>query len=118
MKVSEATILGSEQQNELFTNIPGSVSKVSANQTGMVLGNPTVPNGAVYMLNSNGQRNRQFQVAGLEPRLTSQLGTVSHELEVGARVLVERANEQFIIGKKPMLVRATSATTKSGRAWA
>ena len=54
------------------------------------------------MLNSNGQRNRQFQVAGLEPRLslTSQLGTVSHELEVGARVLVERANEQFIIGKK------------------
>ena len=54
------------------------------------------------MLDSNGQRNRQFQVAGLEPRLslTSQLGTVSHELEMGARVLVERANEQFIIGKK------------------
>ena len=54
------------------------------------------------MLTSNGQRNRQFQVAGLEPRLslTSQLDTVSHELEVGARLLVERANKQFIIGKK------------------
>ena len=79
-----------------------SFSRTAANQTGVVWGNPAVPNGAVYMLNGNGQRNRQFQVAGLEPRLnlTSQLGTVSHELEVGARVLVERANEQFIIGKK------------------
>lgn len=79
-----------------------SYSRTATNQTGVVWGDPAVPNGAVYMLNSNGQRNRQFQVGGLEPRLslTSTLGTMRHELEVGARVLVERANEQFVIGKK------------------
>lgn len=79
-----------------------SFSRTAANQTGVVWGDPAVPNGAVYMLNSNGHRNRQFQVAGLEPRLslTSTLGSVAHELEVGARVLVERADEQFISGRK------------------
>ncbi|MBC8081766.1 MAG: TonB-dependent receptor [Hymenobacter sp.] len=79
-----------------------SLSGTAADQTGVVWGDPTVPNGAVYMLNSNGQRNRQFQVAGLDPRLrlTSDLGAVRHELEVGARVLVERADEQYVVARK------------------
>ena len=37
VKVSEVTILGSEQHSKLFTNIPGSVSKVSANQIRLLM---------------------------------------------------------------------------------
>ena len=37
VKVSEVTILGSEQHSKLFTNIPGSVSKVSAKQIRLLM---------------------------------------------------------------------------------
>jgi Fe(3+) dicitrate transport protein len=53
------------------------------------------------MLNSNGHRNRQFQVAGLEPRLTADyaLGRRGGQLATGVRVLHEQAEEQFVVGK-------------------
>ncbi|WP_395627669.1 TonB-dependent receptor family protein, partial [Daejeonella sp.] len=47
-----------------------SFSTVAANKTGVIWGNTNIPNGAVYMLNSTGNRNRQFEVAGIEPRLS------------------------------------------------
>ena len=37
VKVSEVTILGSKQHNELFANIPGSVSKVSAKEIRLLM---------------------------------------------------------------------------------
>ena len=37
VKVSEVTILGIEQHNELFANIPGSVSKVSAKEIRLLM---------------------------------------------------------------------------------
>ena len=79
-----------------------SLSPTAANQTGVVWGDPSVPEGAVYMQNSNGHRNRQFQVAGLEPRLTVNyaLGGRSGELATGVRVLHEQAEEQYVVGKK------------------
>ncbi|HEX8506430.1 MAG TPA: TonB-dependent receptor [Hymenobacter sp.] len=79
-----------------------SSSPTAANQTGVVWGNPEVPGGAVYMLNSNGHRNRQFQVAGLEPRLTVnyQLAGRAAELVTGARLLHEQAEEQYVVGRK------------------
>ena len=77
-----------------------SFNSAAANQTGVVWGNPAVTNGAVYMLNSTGSRNRQFEVAGLEPRLSIKhsLFHFENELETGARFLYEKADEQFIIG--------------------
>lgn len=85
-----------------------SFSPAAANQTGIVWGNPDVSNGAVYMLNSTGNRNRQFEVAGIEPRLSVKhsLFNFSNELEIGGRFLYEKANEQFIIG--------TDASTANG----
>ncbi|UOG77588.1 TonB-dependent receptor (plasmid) [Hymenobacter tibetensis] len=79
-----------------------SLSPTASNQTGVVWGDPTVRDGAVYMQNSNGHRNRQFQVAGLEPRLAINyaVGGRSGELATGVRVLHEQAEEQYVVGKK------------------
>lgn len=77
-----------------------SFSPTAANQTGVIWGDPAVSNGAVYMLNSTGNRNRQFEVAGVEPRLSVKhnLFSIKNMLETGARYLYEKADEQFIIG--------------------
>ncbi|MET3114904.1 Fe(3+) dicitrate transport protein [Pedobacter sp. CG_S7] len=78
-----------------------SFNSAAANQTGIIWGDPGISNGAVYMINSTGNRNRQFVVAGLEPRLSikHRLLNIDNELETGARFLYEKADEQFIIGK-------------------
>ena len=68
------------------------------NQTGVVWGDPNVPGGAVFMQNSTGNRNRTFEVAGLEPRLTYDYG--EHRLNAGFRILYERAFEKRINGSK------------------
>lgn len=74
----------------------------AANKTGVVWGDTRVPGGALYMLNSNGHRNRQFEVLGIEPQLKieANTGKISHELQIGTRLLWEKANEEFVIGKK------------------
>ncbi len=79
----------------------GRTSSVS-NKTGVVFGDPGVPGGAIYMRNSTGNRNRQFEVAGIEPRLTTtyKLGEYKNELDLGVRFLYERAFEQYVIGTK------------------
>ncbi|HMO60659.1 MAG TPA: TonB-dependent receptor [Ferruginibacter sp.] len=75
----------------------------AANQTGVIWGDPTVSGGALYMLRTNGHRNRQFEVSGIEPKLQvrHKLFQLQHNLQTGVRLLWEKANEQFIIGNKP-----------------
>ena len=70
------------------------------NGTGAVFGDTTVANGAVYMRNSTANRNRQFEVAGIEPRIYLNYSVVNlkSELEGGFRFLYERAFEQRIDG--------------------
>lgn len=69
--------------------------------TGIVFGDTAVTNGAIYMRNSTGNRNRQFEVAGIEPRFftTYNVGSLNNELEGGFRFLYERAFEQRIDGR-------------------
>jgi Fe(3+) dicitrate transport protein len=73
----------------------------SSGLTGIVFGDTTVTNGAVFMRNSTGNRNRQFEVAGIEPRFYTSynLGSLKNELEGGFRFLYERAFEQRIDGR-------------------
>ena len=73
----------------------------AANKTGVIWGNTNIANGAVYMLNSTGNRNRQFEVAGIEPRLSINYDflTIKNELETGLRYLYEKADEEFIVGQ-------------------
>ena len=78
-----------------------SFNSSAANKTGVIWGNTNIANGAVYMINSTGNRNRQFEVAGIEPRLSINYNflTIKSELETGLRFLYEKADEQFIIGQ-------------------
>ena len=78
-----------------------SFSASAANKTGVIWGNTSIANGAVYMLNSTGNRNRQFEVAGIEPRLSINYDflNIKNELETGLRYLYEKADEEFIVGQ-------------------
>ncbi len=73
-----------------------------SNGTGEVFGDTTVQGGAIYMRNSTGNRNRQFEVAGIEPRIHFNylLGEIKNELESGIRFHYEKAFEQRINGDK------------------
>jgi Fe(3+) dicitrate transport protein len=72
----------------------------AGNMTGVVWGDESVPGGAVFMRNSTGNRNRQFEVAGLEPRIRYRFktGGTDNVLDVGTRILYERAFEQRVNG--------------------
>ncbi len=75
-------------------------SNTTTNQTGIIFGDTTVSGGAIYMRNQTGNRNRQFEVAGIEPRfsLSYELAEMKNELDFGFRFLYERAFEQLILG--------------------
>lgn len=65
-----------------------------------IVGDAGVEGGAIFFRDSAGNRNRQFEVAGVEPRLSVNytLGDFYNELDLGARYLYERAFEQRING--------------------
>lgn len=72
----------------------------ASNQTGVIWGDPAIPGGAVFMLNRTSHRNRQFEVAGLESRLSKKhtLFGPGQQLDLGTRILYERAFEQRVNG--------------------
>lgn len=65
-----------------------------------VVGNTDVEGGALYFRDGTGNRNRSFEVLGIEPRLSYnfKIGNVTNELDVGARYLFERVFEQRVNG--------------------
>jgi Fe(3+) dicitrate transport protein len=79
-----------------------SYSASASNQTGVILGDTTIDGGAIYLRDQNGHRNRQFEVAGIEPRITHwyELGTFNNKLDAGLRYMYERAFEQRVNGLK------------------
>ena len=79
-----------------------SFSASAQNRTGVVWGDPSIPGGAVYMLKTNTHRNRQFEVTGVESQLKWK--TEKHLLQVGSRILSEKANEQLLLGNQPEAV--------------
>jgi Fe(3+) dicitrate transport protein len=72
------------------------------NPTGVVWGDTSVAGGAIYMDDRTGNRNRSFEVVGIEPRLAANynMGKVENELETGMRFMYERAFEKRIDGTK------------------
>jgi Fe(3+) dicitrate transport protein len=79
-----------------------------SNGTGIVWGDTSVTHGAIFMRNSTANRDRQFEVAGVEPRVhySYNIGNIQNELDGGIRFHYERAFEQRIDGQ--------SADAKSG----
>jgi Fe(3+) dicitrate transport protein len=72
-----------------------------SNGTGVVWGDTSITRGAIYMRNSTANRNRQFEVAGVEPRVhyNYNIGNILNELDAGIRFHYERAFEQRIDGQ-------------------
>jgi Fe(3+) dicitrate transport protein len=66
---------------------------------------------SLYFFDRTGNRNRSFEVAGLEPRLSVNADWfgMAHELDLGGRVLFERAFEKRIDGTT---TRPTSGTLR------
>jgi Fe(3+) dicitrate transport protein len=71
--------------------------------SGVVYGDTNIPGSALYMRNATGNRNRQFEVIGFEPKLNIKHNLFKKEnvLETGLRYIHEKAFEQFVIGAKP-----------------
>jgi Fe(3+) dicitrate transport protein len=80
-----------------FTYDPG-----ASRLTGTVHGTDDAYEGAIYMRNGTGQRNRQFEVAGVEPRLSYRyaLFNMTSKLDAGVRYLFEKAYEQRVNGTR------------------
>jgi Fe(3+) dicitrate transport protein len=68
--------------------------------TGKMFGDANQPEGAIYLINSTGNRNRQFEVMGIEPRLQSNIPLLgkSGTLDAGLRLHYEQAFEQRVNG--------------------
>lgn len=78
-----------------------------SNWTGEVFGDTNVADGAIYMRNSTGNRDRQFEVMGVEPQLhyNYNLGGFENQLTTGVRFHYERAFEQRINGKSASAIK-------------
>ena len=72
----------------------------ASNLTGIAYGFDQELEGTIFLRNSTGQRNRQFEVAGLEPRLNYRytIANKTAKLDAGVRYLFERAYEQRVNG--------------------
>lgn len=72
----------------------------ASNLTGVQWGNGEIPGGALFLRNSTGNRNRQFEVAGLEARLSYRYAWAGMDnvIDAGSRIHYERAYEQRVNG--------------------
>lgn len=78
-----------------FHNVPESGTDYAR-----IVGNTNVEGGALYFLETTGNRNRSFDVFGIEPRFNSnfEFAGMNQEFDAGARYLFERAYEKRING--------------------
>jgi len=83
-------------------------SSTASNLTGVMHGIEDGKESAIFMRNTTGQRNRQFEVAGIESRLEYRynIKNITSKLDAGIRGLYEKAYEQRVDG--------TKAAVKSG----
>ena len=74
-----------------------------------IVGDTTIPGGALYMRSSTGNRNREFTVYGIEPRLqvTHRLIGIPGELDLGARIHFEDMHILRINGTTPTALSGT-----------
>jgi Fe(3+) dicitrate transport protein len=78
----------------------GNLNPPPGNHTGVTWGDESIEDGAIYMRNSSGNRNRSFEVVGAESKITKTFLAFGKEseLNVGVRYLFERAFEQRVDG--------------------
>jgi len=69
-----------------------------------IVGDPTLPYGAIYFEKTDTILDRDYQVAGIEPRVEARTttGSVGHTFDFGARLLSETAHYQQRAGSSPI----------------
>ena len=74
--------------------------------TGVVWGDSSTANGAVYMQSQTLHRNRSFRVGGVESHLvwTYNINKMTHQLDAGVRYLSEGVVEQELLGSSPRAI--------------
>jgi Fe(3+) dicitrate transport protein len=74
-----------------------------------IVGDTTVPGGAIFMRKSTGNRNREFTIVGLEPRiqLIHTLFSLRGELDFGARFHIEDMHILRVDGSTPIALSGT-----------
>jgi Fe(3+) dicitrate transport protein len=92
------------RQDFVYNNLDslGNINNYPNNFSGVIWGDTTIQGGAILMRNQTGNRNRQFEVAGIQSNFNYDYvvaGTKNHFV-VGARFMYERAFEQRINGTK------------------
>src|SRR5262249_4804238 len=72
-------------------------------QYARIVGDPSIPGGAIYFRSTTTIPDRTYDVAGLEPKLALSLagGGMLHAIDAGARVLIERGHRQERAGELP-----------------
>ncbi|MFN6947132.1 MAG: TonB-dependent receptor family protein, partial [Cytophagaceae bacterium] len=91
-----------QRQNFSMSDFDNNGNLIKPNDfNGVIWGDTTVKNGAVLMRNSNAHRNRQFEVAGAESRISheGEIFGFRNQFDAGVRYIYERANEQFVEGR-------------------
>jgi Fe(3+) dicitrate transport protein len=78
-------------------------SRAPGEQYDSVVGDESLPYGAIYFQHSDVVLDRQYDVAGVEPKFEQRFSTagVGHTMDVGARVLTESAHYQQRTGDSP-----------------
>jgi len=66
-----------------------------------IAGDPSVPGGAVFLRDSAGNRNREFDVVGAQTGVAMEHGTfgIRNKLDAGVRFIYEQANDKRINGQ-------------------
>jgi Fe(3+) dicitrate transport protein len=85
-------------RREAFDRVP-----VAGSFYDRIVGDTTLPKGAIYFKDGNSVQDWTYQVAGLEPRFETRFktGPLAHAVDAGARALVETADYQLRAGDKP-----------------
>jgi Fe(3+) dicitrate transport protein len=98
------TVRDWSRQDFTLTPSSSSVYKRTVGDTG-------IPGGAIYFLDRTGNRNRTFEVYGIEHRLSANFttGSVHNQFDAGVRLLQEKALEQRIDGNT---ARPTTGTLR------
>jgi Fe(3+) dicitrate transport protein len=74
-----------------------------------IVGDTTVPGGAIFFRRSTGNRNREFTIVGLEPRVQVLYSLISlkNELDFGARLHLEDMHILRVDGTTPVSLSGT-----------
>lgn len=85
-----------------------------------IVGDTSVPFGAIFFRPTNTIRDRRYDVFGIEPRLERRFsqGMVQHTLDIGARFLVESARRDQRAGQEPRTYAGSTVSAEAHRSLA